>query len=99
MPTTAFLEASEYDFHLIAEGYGPSSEDVLQALRIDPSLAVLGGNLVRTRPDAQDGFRPEFVESVFYGDETMQPFTLELSQRTSDVTTTVTVIGVLKREH
>ncbi len=94
-----FLEASEYDFHLIAEGYGPSSKEVLEALRGDPSLAVLGGNLVRTRPDAQDGFRPEFVESVFYGDETMQPFTLELSQRTSDVTTTVTVIGVLAREH
>ena len=94
-----FLEASAYDFGLIAEGYGPTAKEVLQALRGDPSLAVLGGNLVRTRPDAQDGFRPDLVESVFYGDDGMQPFTMELRQRTSDATTEVTVIGVLSREH
>ena len=94
-----FLEASEYQFKLIAEGYGATAEEVLQALRSDPSLAVLGGNLVLTRPDAQDGFRPDFVESVFYDDDGMQPLELELRQRLSDETTTVTVIGVLAREH
>ena len=95
----AFLDASEYDFHLIAEGYGPSAKEILQALRDDPTLAVLGGNLVRTLPDVQDGFRPDLVESVYYADDVMQPFTMELRQRLSDETTDVTIIGVLAREH
>ena len=60
---------------------------------------MLGGNLVLTRPDAQDGYRPDFVESVFYDDDGMQPLQLEVRQRLSDETTTVTVIGVLAREH
>ena len=94
-----FLDASAYEFHLIAEGYGSTTAEVMQALRDDPSLVVLGGNLVRTRPDAQDGFRPEFMEGVFYADESMQPLTLELRQRLSERTTTVTVIGVVAREH
>ena len=41
-----FLEASEYDFKLIAEGYGTTAEEVWQALMSDPSLAVVVGNMV-----------------------------------------------------
>ena len=53
-----FLESSEYNFKLIAEGYGSTTGEVMQALSSDPTLVVLGGNVVRTRPGANDGFRP-----------------------------------------
>ena len=94
-----FLESSEYNFKLIAEGYGSTTGEVMQALSSDPTLVVLGGNVVRTRPGANDGFRPEFVESVFYDDESMSPFELEVRERLSGETVTVTVIGILEREH
>ena len=41
-----FLKASEYDFKLIAEGYGTTAEEVWQAMMSDPSLAVVGGTAV-----------------------------------------------------
>ena len=94
-----FLESSEYNFKLIAEGYGSTTGEVMQALSSDPTLVVLGGNVVRTRPGVNDGFRPEFVESVFYDDESMSPFELEVRERLSGETVTVTVIGILEREH
>ena len=34
-----FLAAADLDMKLIAEGYGPTAEDVLEAMRADPSLA------------------------------------------------------------
>ena len=41
-----YLEASEYDFKLIADGYGSTTEDVFEAMRNDSSLAVIGGSLL-----------------------------------------------------
>ena len=45
-----FLEAAEYKLKLIANGYGPTPEEVWQALRSDPTLAVVEGIALPTRP-------------------------------------------------
>jgi putative ABC transport system permease protein len=93
-----FLSSSSYKFRLIAEGYGTTAEGVWQALRNDPTLAVLGGDVVRTRPDTEE-WRPDYIESVYYDDETMTPVNIQVREPRTGATAQLTVIGVLDRNH
>ena len=52
-----FLKSSDYEFKLIAEDYGTTAEEVWQALRDDPTLAVVGGEAVQTRPGSDEDWR------------------------------------------
>ena len=93
-----FLKATDYKFKLIAEGYGTTAEEVWQALRNDSTLAVLGGDAVRTRPDTED-WRSNYIESVYYDDERMSPAVIEVREPLTSEIVRLTVIGVLDREH
>ncbi len=96
----AFLSASEYEFKLIADGYGTTADEVWQALMRDPGLAVVGGNMVATSEssDSDDGFEP-WLEEPYYRDESMNPVDIEVRERRSGATVQLKVIGVLDRIH
>ena len=94
-----FLSFSGYEFKLIAEDYGSTSEDVWQALRDDPTLAVVGGDVVQTRLGSNEDWRGGFLESVYYDDEKMSPAVIEVREPLTSEIFRLTVIGVLDREH
>ena len=94
-----FLKATEYDFKLIAEGYGTTSEEVWQALMSDPSLAVVGGNVVSTSEDSEADDRDPWLETPYYRDETMSAVDVEIREPRSGALVRLKVIGVLDRLH
>ena len=92
-----YLEGTETEFHLIAEGYGTTAKEVWDALRTDPTLVVVDALAV----PVQNGFRggenlPEFqLEGIFYEDESMQPIPIEIWEPTIDIRAELTVIAIL----
>ena len=92
-----YLEATETEFHLIAEGFGSTADEVWAALRSDSTLVVVDSLAVPT----QNGFRggeniPEFqLDGVFYEDETLQPVPIEVREPATGATITLTVIAIL----
>ena len=94
-----FLEATGYEFKLIADGYGPTDREVWQALASTPGLAVVGGESVQTREGNYEDYRGDFLEDVYYQDEEMSPVIIEVREPLSGVTTQLTVVGVLDRIH
>ena len=93
-----YLDATNHKLKLIASGYGPTEADVWQALKADPSLTVVEGSVVPTRPggDAIAAFQ---LEGVSYEDATMTPVAIEVREPLTDVIVPLTVIGVLDRVH
>ena len=93
-----FLDATEYDFKIIAEGYGPDKEDVWQALKSDPSLAVVAYSAVPS--SGGDGFEEGLgsfkLEGMTIEDETMSPIDIVALEPLTDITIPYTVIGVLE---
>ena len=94
-----FLQASEYKFKLIAEGYGKTSEEVWQALISDPSLAVVGGNVVSTNEGSDADESDPWLEKPFYRDEKMSAVDVEVREPRTGVVVQLKVIGVLDRLH
>ncbi len=93
----AYLDATQYTFHIIAEGYGPTEEEVWQALRDNPNLAVVGYFAIGDSGQEEFGasttsFR---VEGVSVEDETMTPVTVEILEPQTNARVDYTVIGVL----
>ena len=92
-----YLSETETRFHLIAEGYGPTADEVWDALRNDSTLVVVDAPAVPT----QNGFRggepvPQFqLEGVFYEDESMKPIPIEVREPGTGATINLTVIGIL----
>ncbi len=92
-----YLDGTETDFHLIAEGYGTTAEEVWDALREDSTFVVVDNLALPT----QNGFRggenlPEFqLEGVFYEDESMGAIPIEVREPATGAMITLTVIGVL----
>ena len=93
-----FLDATEYDFKIIAEGYGPDKEDVWQALKSDPSLAVVAYSAVPS--SGGDGFEEGLgsfkLEGMTIEDKTMSPIDIVALEPLTDITIPYTVIGVLE---
>ena len=91
-----FLAGSDYDFRILAEGYGPDKASVWQALRNDPTLAVLDA---QTLPDQeQQGFETAGnfkVSGVSTFDDSMKPFDIDVRVAGSDQFITYTVVGIL----
>ena len=95
-----YLRATEYQFKLIAEGYGTTTEEVWQALIDSPSLAVVGGNLVATSEGVTaDDERDPVLEDVFYKDERMSPLEVEVREPLTGEIVLLTVIAVINRVH
>ena len=92
-----FLEGTETEFHLIAEGYGDTAEEVWDRLRSDSTLVVVDSLAVPVR----NGFRggenlPEFqLEGVFYEDESMEAVPIEVREPATGLMVNLTVIAVL----
>ena len=94
-----FLKASKYDFKLIAEGYGTTAEEVWRALMSDPSVAVVGGNVVSTSEGSDSEDSDPWLEKPFYKDETMSAVDVEVREPRSGALVQLKVIGVLDRIH
>ena len=94
-----FLTFSEYEFKLIADGYGTTAEEVWQALIDDPKLAVVGGHLVSTSEGVTAEDTYPIIEDVFYKDERMSPVEIEVREPRTGVVVPLTVIAVMDRVH
>ena len=95
-----YLGETGFTFKLIAEGYGDTAEEVWQALIDDPSLAVVGGYLLRSDENApvNQEFEP-VLQDVYYNDDGMKPVRLEVREPRTREIITLTVIGVMDRLH
>ena len=94
-----YLESSEYDFKLIADGFGSTTEDVFEAMRNDPSLVVISGSLLSDTQGEQGEQISRVFHEVGYDDESMSPIEIELREPNTRAETTLTVIGVIDRVH
>ncbi len=95
-----YLETTDYDFRLIADGFGSSAKDVFEAMRNNSELAVIGGSLLSENVQDQQGQPVERVfQEVNYDDETMSPIEIELREPNTRAVMTLKVIGVIDRVH
>ena len=92
-----YLDAAEFRFKLIAEGYG-TPEEVWRGMKEDPTLAVIEGQVVATRAGSDSEFFT-LLEGVYYEDEEMPPVAIEVREPRTGVVIQLTVIGVLDRIH
>ena len=91
----SFLAQTEYKIKLIADGYGPSSRDVWEALRRNPDLAVVDASVVPSRGGFNDSEIPFRLEGFYYEDDDMVPVDIEVRDPLGGKVVELTVIGVL----
>ena len=96
-----FLSAADIELKVIADGYGPSVEDVLRQMRDDPSLALVGGWLVPNNaadiaraPDAQ-----RLLGDLHYDSSSMEAVPVDVREPFTGVEVAIKVIGVVDRVH
>ena len=96
-----FLSAADIELKVIADGYGPSVEDVLRQMRDDPSLALVGGWLVPNNaadiaraPDAQ-----RLLGDLHYDSSSMKAVPVDVREPFTGVEVAIKVIGVVDRVH
>ena len=96
-----FLSAADIELKVIADGYGPSVEDVLRQMRDDPSLALVGGWLVPNNaadiaraPDAQ-----RLLGDLHYDSSSMEAVPVDVREPFTGVEVSISVIGVVDRVH
>ena len=95
----AFLNAAEFRLKLIADGYGTTPEEVWEALKTQPNLAVVDGDVLgtRARPDSES---PLAIEGPpYYDDENMSPVDIEVREPRTGTVIPLKVIGVLDLIH
>ena len=91
-----FLEATDYKLKLIADGYGETNRDVWQALKDDPSLAVVEASVVPRRSGFDDSDVPFKLEGLYYEDDEMSsPIDIEIRDPRTGAVIQLKVIGVL----
>ena len=96
-----FLSAADIDMKLIADGYGPTAQDVLDAMKADPTLAIVGGWILPTDVQlatSSDNPRRPFGD-LSYDALSMTPIPLDVREPRTGIEVSVTVIGVLDRVH
>ena len=93
----SYLDGTEYTLHSIAEGYGPTGEDVWQALRNDSSLAVV--SYFSLADSGQEEFGADTssfrVDGISIEDETFSPIAVEVLETQTETRISYTIIGVL----
>ena len=94
-----YLDATNHKLKVIADGYGNTSREVFQALKNDPSLTVVEGSVVATRPGESSDFPPFQLEGVYYESDTMSPVDIEVREPLTGTVVPLTVIGVLDKVH
>jgi putative ABC transport system permease protein len=91
-----FLAHTTYGFSALADGYR-SAEDVWQALRTRPNLAVVDAYVAPRRDNFGQGVVPDFKLSGFYvEDGRFAPVPVDVRDPQSGKRIRLTVIGVLK---
>ena len=94
----SYLSSTGHDFKLIADGYGDTKEEVWEAVRNTPNLAVIDALAIPAQRGG-GGFiigGPEFrVEGMFIEDESMEPLEIEVREPRSGTVARVTVIAVM----
>lgn len=96
-----FLSAADIDMKLIADGYGSTAQDVLDAMKADPTLAIVGGWILPTDVQlatSSDNPRRPFGD-LSYDALSMAPIPLDVREPRTGIEVSVTVIGVLDRVH
>jgi putative ABC transport system permease protein len=92
----SFLEHTTFGFGQIARGYD-SAEEVREALRRQPGLAVVDSMIVPRRDNWNFGPAPDFALSGFYYEEgLLDPIPIEVLDKQTGRTRKLTVIGILK---
>ena len=93
----SYLEGTDTEFHLIADGYGTTAQEVWDALQEDSTLVVVDALAVPTRAGFQGGENvPEFqLEGVFYEDQAFQPVSIDVREPRSGTEMQLTVIAIL----
>ena len=90
-----FLEATDYNLKLIADGYGTTAREVWQALRNDPSLAVVEASVVPRRSGFADNEVSFELEGLYYEDDRMSPIDIEVRETRTGTVVPLKVVGVL----
>ena len=89
-----YLEAARYDFKIFAEGYS-TKEEVWQALRSDPSLAVIDAAAIAGADGFSDPSGSFRMQGVSIDDERMAPVDIEVLEPRTGIQLSFTIIGVL----
>jgi putative ABC transport system permease protein len=93
---SSFLEHTTFGLGQIARGYD-SPEQVWQAVRRHPGLAVVDSTIVPRRDNWNFGPAPDFALSGFYYEEgDLEPIPVEVLDKQTGRTRKLTVIGILK---
>ena len=90
-----YLDASRFEFRIIAEGYGDTREDVWQALRLDPTLAVIDAAATQGADEGTGDAGSFRLEGVSIDDKKMDPIEIEVIEPLSGGELRYTIIGVL----
>lgn len=97
--TDEYLDASDYQMKLIADGFGSTREEVFQAIQRDPTLVVVGGGLLHDRQDDEGRPVDRTFNEVDYGDESMSPIEIEARDAITRTIVQLKVIGIVDRIH
>ena len=96
----AFLDAAEFRLKLIADGYGTTPKEVWEALKTQPNLAVVEGEVIGTRADPESDWPPFAIEGPpYYDDESMTPVDIEVREPRTGTIIPLKVIGVIDLIH
>ena len=93
----SYLENTGHKFKIIADGYGATEQEVWEALRDNPNLAVIDALAVPSRDGGGFNFGgPDFrIEGLYFEDEEMEPIEVQVRDPREGGVTTITVIGVM----
>ncbi len=96
-----FLSSADIELKTVAEGYGPTAEDVLRQMRDDPSLALAGGWLVPNNAAeiARDSDEQRLLGDLHYDSSSMEAVDLDVREPFTGVEVSITVIGLVDRVH
>jgi putative ABC transport system permease protein len=93
---SSFLDHTTFGLGQIARGYD-SSDEVWQAVRRQPGLAVVDSTIVPRRDNWNFGPAPDFALSGFlYEEGVLEPISIEVLDKQTGRTRKLTVIGILK---
>ena len=91
-----FLVHTTFGLGQIARGYG-SAQEVWDAVRTHPGLAVVDSFVVPRRDSFNFGVAPDFALTGFYYEEgELDPIPIEVLDKQTGKTAKLTVIGILK---
>jgi putative ABC transport system permease protein len=90
-----YLQETGASFKLIANGYGPTDDDVWKALQQDSNLVVVDALVVPFRDGFGGGEIPFELEGIFYEDTEMEAIDIEIRDPGTGLVIPLKVIGVM----